>query len=84
MRKAGSSAGNLMTSWRQLRDHGSEEAKSYLRSIEVMQQPAAFADSIICAWTAEMRCRREAKQMVVVRDMFAGGLSQSTKRIKAS
>ena len=81
VRKAGSSAGNLMLSWRQLRDHGSEETKSYLKSIEVMQQPSAFADGVICSWTAEMRCRREAPQMVVVRDMFAGGLSQSTKRV---
>ena len=81
VRKAGSSAGNLMLSWRKLRDHGSEETKSFLKSIEVMQQPSAFADGVICSWTAEMRCRREAPQMVVVRDMFAGGLSQSTKRV---
>ena len=81
VRKVGSSAGRLMASWRQLRNHGSQESKSFLREVDVMQQPGAFADGVICNWTAEMRAHREASQMVVVRDMFAGGLSQSTKRI---
>ena len=70
-----------MASWRKVRDHGSEEAKAYLREIEVMQQPAAFADGVICSWICEMRAHREASQMVVVRDMFAGGLSESIKRV---
>ena len=81
MRKAGDRAGNLMASWRKLRDHGSEETKEYLRTAEVMQQPAAFADGVICSWICEMRAHREASQMVVVRDMFAGGLSESIKRV---
>ena len=81
VRKVGRSAGNLMASWRKLRDHGSEETKAYMREVEVMQQPAAFADGVICSWICEMRAHREASQMVVVRDMFAGGLSDSIKRV---
>ena len=49
--------------------------------IEVMQQPSAFCDGIIIAWIAEMRKREGYDKLIVVRDMFAGGLSQSCRKM---
>ena len=83
VRKKGTSAGKLMASWRQLRDGDDEEAKAWLSTVEVMQQPAAFCDSVIVCWIAEMRRKKEANSMIVVRDMFAGGLSASCVRMSA-
>ena len=73
MRKAGTSAGNLMLSWRKLRDEGDEEMRGYFEDIEVMQQPAAFADGVIISWNAEMRKNEGYSKVISVRDMFAGG-----------
>ena len=42
VRKAKTSAGNLLLSWRKLRDQGDEESRAFFRDIEVMQQPSAF------------------------------------------
>ena len=81
VRKKGTSAGKLMETWRLLRDGDDKEAKEWLRSIELYQQPAAFCDSIIVSWIAEMRRKEEANFMIVVRDMFAGGLSASCERM---
>jgi len=80
-RKKGTAAGNLMLSWRKLRDEGDEEMKGFFRDIEVMQQPAAFCDGVIVAWIAEMRKTEGYDRLLVVRDMFAGGLSQSCRRM---
>ena len=43
-----------------------------------MQQPSAFCDAIILNWINEMRRNVEGwNQMVVIRDMFRGGLATS-------
>ena len=55
VRKAKTSAKNLMLSWRKLKDDGDEEMKAFFRDIEVMQQPNAFCDGVINAWLAELR-----------------------------
>jgi hypothetical protein len=81
VRKAGTAAGNLMLSWRKLRDEGDEEMKGFFRDIEVMQQPSAFCDGVIIAWIAELRKKEGYSQVISVRDMFAGGLSASCKRM---
>ena len=81
VRKKGTAAGSLMLSWRKLRDEGDEEMKGFFRDIEVMQQPAAFCDGIIIAWIAEMRKKEGYDKLISVRDMFAGGLSQSCRRM---
>ena len=81
VRKARTSAGILMRSWRKLRDEGDEEVRALLRDIEVMQQPAAFCDGVIIAWIAEMRMKEGYSRVISVRDMFAGGLSESCKRM---
>ena len=81
VRKKGESAGALMKSWRQLRDSGDEKVKGYLNEVEVMQQPAGFCDSVIVSWICEMRTREGYAQMIVLRDMFAGGLSASVQRV---
>ena len=47
VRKAKTSAGNLLLSWRELRDQGDEESRAFFRDIEVMQQPSAFCDGVI-------------------------------------
>ena len=83
VRKKGTNAGKLMESWRKLRDGDDESAKAWLSSVELMQQPAAFCDSVIVCWIAEMRRKEEANRMIVVRDMFAGGLSASCVRMSA-
>ena len=42
--------------------------------------PVGFADSVIVSWITEMRKEKEKyNRSVSVRDMFAGGLSQSTR-----
>ena len=84
VRKAGTSAGKLMLSWRNLRDEGDEEMKEFFNEIEVMQQPAAFCDGVIIAWIAEMRKKEGYDQFISVRDMFAGGLGASCKRMSAA
>ena len=81
VRKKGTAAGNLMLTWRQLTDEGDEEVKEWFKSIEVMQQPAAFCDGVIVAWIAEMRKNEGYASMIVVRDMFAGGLGASCVRM---
>ena len=72
-----------MNSWRSLRDGNDEEAKEWLKSTEAMQQPVAFCDGVIVAWIAEMRRLEGYTSMIVVRDMFAGGLSSSCARMSA-
>ena len=84
VRKANTSAGNLMLSWRKLRDEGDEEMKLFFNQIEVMQQPSAFCDGVIIAWIAEMRKKEGYDQLISVRDMFAGGLGASCKRMSAA
>ena len=42
VRQAGTSAGQLMLSWRKLRDAGDDEVRQFFNDIEVMQPPAAF------------------------------------------
>ena len=84
VRKAQTSAGNLMLSWRKLRDGGDEEMKQFFKEIEVMQQPAAFCDGVIIAWIAEMRKKEGYDKLISVRDMFAGGLGSSCKRMSAT
>ena len=81
VRKKGVSAGNLMLQWRKMKYSGSEEVKAWFRDIEVMQQPAAFCDGVIVSWIAEMRKNEGYASMIVMRDMFAGGLSQSCVRM---
>ena len=46
-----------------------------------MQQPSAFCDGVIIAWIAEMRKKGGYDKVISVRDMFAGGLSASCKRM---
>ena len=46
-----------------------------------MQQPSAFCDGVIIAWITEMRKKEGYDKVVSVRDMFAGGLSASCKRM---
>ena len=78
LRRKGESAGALMKSWRDLRDGDDEEARRWLSRVEVMQQPAAFADGVITSWICEMRLKHEGLiTQVCVRDLFAGGLSAS-------
>ena len=81
VRKAGTSAGNLMLPWRKLRDEGPDDIRAFFNEIEVMQQTNAFCDGIIIAWIAEMRKKEGYSQVISVRDMFAGGLSASCKRM---
>ena len=81
VRKANTSAGNLLLSWRKLRAEADEEMKTFFRDIEVMQQPAAFCDGVIIAWISEMRKREGFDKVISVRDMFAGGLSASCRRM---
>ena len=84
VRKAKTAAGNLMLSWRKLRDEGDEEMKAFFDEVEVMQQPNAFCDGVIIAWIAEMRKREGYAKVISVRDMFAGGLRASCKRMSAA
>ena len=72
VRKAKTSAGNLLLSWRKLRDQGDEESRAFFRDIEVMQQPSAFCDGVIIAWIAELRRKEGYTQVISVRDMFVG------------
>ena len=82
LRRKGESAGALMKSWRDLRDGDDEEARRWLSRVEVMQQPAAFADGVITCWICEMRLKHEGLiTQVCVRDLFAGGLSASIQRM---
>ena len=75
-------AGRLMATWRRLRDEGDDEMKRFFEEVEVYQQPAAFADSVIVSWMTEMRKVKDGySRSISVRDMFAGGLSQSTRRM---
>ena len=79
-RRAGQSAGALMRTWRQFRDSGDEELRRYFDEVEIMQQPSAFCDSIVVGWIDEMRYEECHTRRITVRDMFAGGLSDSVKR----
>ena len=55
LRQAGTSVGNIMKSWRELRDGGDAEQKKWFEEVEVMQQPAGYCDGVIVAWIQEMR-----------------------------
>ena len=46
-----------------------------------MRKPSAFCDGVIIAWIAEMRKKEGYDKVISVRDMFAGGLSASCKRM---
>ena len=82
LRRKGESAGVLMKSWRDLRDGDDEDVRRWLSRVEVMQQPAAFADGVITSWICEMRLKHEGLiTQVCVRDLFAGGLSASIQRM---
>ena len=67
VRKAKTSAGNLMLSWRKLRDGGDAQMRAYFQEIEVMQQPSAFCDGAIIAWIAEMRKKEGCGKAIFVR-----------------
>ena len=84
VRKAKTSAGILMKSWRNLRDHGDEEMKSFFDEVYVCQQPSAFCDGVIIAWITEMRKKAGHSKVISVRDLFAGGLSNSCKRMSVA
>ena len=47
--------------------------------IEVYLQPAGFEDSVITKWKVEKQAQRHAVS-IGVRDLFAGGLAESTKQ----
>ena len=47
IRKAGQSAGNLMRTWRQLR----EQEPHLFEGVKIWQQPAAVMDSVLTAWS---------------------------------
>ena len=64
-----------------MRDSGDEEMRQFFKEIEVMQQPSAFCDGVIIAWIAEMRKKEGYDKIISVRDMFAGGLSASCRRM---
>ena len=81
VRKAGTSAGNLLQSWKKLRDEGDEEVRSFFKDIEVMQQLVAFCDGVIIAWIVEMRKNEGYDKVISVRDKFAGCLRQSCRRM---
>ena len=55
--------------------------RSFFNDIEVMQQPAAFCDGVIIAWIAQLRKDEGYDKVISVRDMFAGGLSATCKRM---
>ena len=59
VRKTGENVGKLLRSWRLMRDSEYPEVKHWMSVIEIMQQPAAFSDSVINCWIAEMRIRHE-------------------------
>ena len=64
------------------RDEGDEEVRAFVEhDIEIMQQPNAFCDGVIVDWIAEMRRKEGYARVISVRDMFAGGLSESCKRM---
>ena len=69
-RKAGESVGNLMKGWRKLRSQNPE----LFEKLTVMQQPAAFVDSIIYVWSSEEMAEKYS-QSIWVRDCFAAAFS---------
>jgi hypothetical protein len=69
-RKAGESVGNLMKGWRKLRSQSPE----LFEKLTVMQQPAAFVDSIIYVWSAEEMAEKYS-QSIWNRDCFAAAFS---------
>ena len=81
VRKAGTPAGQIMRSWRDLKYSDDAEVRGWLEDIEVMQQPSAFADGVIVPWIQEMRLNEGYDTMITVRDLFAGALSASALRM---
>ena len=79
VRPQGSKAGGLMSSWRQLRDHGTEFEKELVNKFDIYQQPAGFCDGVIVSWTTEARAA-EVPQCLHVRDAFAAGWAESSMR----
>ena len=51
--------------------------------VEIYQQPAGFEDSVITAWKIE-RQAQDAPVSIGLRDMFAGGLSETALTTMAS
>ena len=74
VRRAGTSARGLMKGFVKLRRE-SAEVRTVLEKIEVMQQPSAFADSIIVSWHVEAQSER-ISQAVRQRDLFASAFSE--------
>ena len=65
---AGKSVGNVMQSWRDLR----QKCPELFEGISVMQQPAAFVDSIITTWCI-MEMAEKYPCMLWQRDLSGGG-----------
>jgi hypothetical protein len=78
VRKAGQSARGLLKSWVDLR-RSSVEVRTMLESIEVMQQPSGFADSVIVQWHIEAQAKRYP-QSIHQKDLFAAALCEASKK----
>ena len=78
LRKAGTSARNLLRAWRELRDSSLETA-AMIGRLDVMQQPAGFSDSIIAVWRLEVQQKRYP-QTLHVRDLNASYLSSDARK----
>ena len=78
VRKAGQSARGLLKSWVELR-RSSAEVRTMLESIEVMQQPSGFADSVIVQWHLEAQSKRYP-QAIHQKDLFAAALCEASKK----
>ena len=78
LRKAGSNSRGLLKAWVELR-RTSAEARRMLEDVDVYQQPAGFADSVVTSWITE-RSSEVHVQAIHQRDLFAGALSEAAKR----
>jgi hypothetical protein len=76
-RKAGDKVGSLMRAVCNIRDFVPEAAK-FFEVLEVMQQPAGFADAKICCWRIESQAEEDI-QSLVQRDLFTGALTEEAK-----
>ena len=66
--KAGNSVGNIMKSWRDLRD----QRPDLFEGISLMQQPAAVVDSVITTWSI-MEMAEKYPSILWQRDLSGGG-----------
>ena len=75
-RKAGASAGKLMTSWRKARSLN----PSLFEQISVMSQPSANVDAIIFSWSIQKLCR-QFPLALHQRDCFSAAWSPSAHEV---